>query len=410
MVSNSLINLIVPPIAGGVIGYFTNDLAISMLFKPYRPVKIGDYQLPFTPGLIPRNQERLARRIADAILGSLLTPEELENLARRLLQTERVKAAIFWLLELTLEQVKSQTEQRSAQVLANILRDLFGQSLPRLVKAWARRNDFLETQLNQIFDQVLVELQFSEDQAGKLADWLLQVVLPPDRLRIALIDFLTDRNIEILDERLREKTSGTYWILANLFGARNTLVRLRDYCVHEREECNQRLGDLIIALGIRERLLESLQNITLQSLPIATTRQLRVLFQHSVRDYIQRQGLQFVQGFSQTVDWDHMALTILNRLKSSTTLTQSLAVVSEDLALVLERYLERDLEMIVEKAIPILDLDTVIMERVKATSPENLEAAIQGIVKTELQAIVNLGGVLGFLIGLGQTLFLAWQG
>jgi len=380
-----------------------------MLFKPYRPVKIGHYQLPFTPGLIPRNQERLARRIADAILGSLLTPEELEKLARRLLQTERVKAAIFWLLELTLDQVKNQTEQRSAQVLANILRDLFGQSLPRLVRAWARRNDFLETQLNQIFDQVLLELQFSEDQAGKLADWLLQVVLPPDRLRVALIDFLTDRNIEVLDERFREKTSGTYWILANLFGARTTLLRLRDYCLHEREDCNQRLKELITALGLQQRLIESLQNITLQTLPLATTRQLRVLFQHSVRDYVQSQGQQFVQGLSQTIDWDQIALTILNRLKSLTTITQSLAVVSEDLALVLDRYLERDLEVIVEKAIPILDLDTVIVERVKATSPENLEAAIQGIVKTELQAIVTLGGVLGFVIGMAQAVFLYFQ-
>jgi uncharacterized membrane protein YheB (UPF0754 family) len=28
---------------------------------------------------------------------------------------------------------------------------------------------------------------------------------------------------------------------------------------------------------------------------------------------------------------------------------------------------------------------------------------IQGIVKNELQAIVNLGGVLGFIVGLVQT-------
>jgi uncharacterized membrane protein YheB (UPF0754 family) len=29
--------------------------------------------------------------------------------------------------------------------------------------------------------------------------------------------------------------------------------------------------------------------------------------------------------------------------------------------------------------------------------------AIQGIVKNELQAIVNLGGILGFIVGLLQT-------
>ena len=26
----------IPPIAGGIIGYFTNDLAVQMLFRPYR--------------------------------------------------------------------------------------------------------------------------------------------------------------------------------------------------------------------------------------------------------------------------------------------------------------------------------------------------------------------------------------
>ena len=48
----------------------------------------------------------------------------------------------------------------------------------------------------------------------------------------------------------------------------------------------------------------------------------------------------------------------------------------------------------------------MIVERVKATSPAELEAAIEGIVKNELQAIVTLGGVLGFVVGLLQVGFL----
>jgi uncharacterized membrane protein YheB (UPF0754 family) len=51
----------------------------------------------------------------------------------------------------------------------------------------------------------------------------------------------------------------------------------------------------------------------------------------------------------------------------------------------------------------------VIIDRVKATSPEDLEGAIQGIVKTELQGIVTLGGVLGFVVGLLQSGILFWQ-
>ena len=87
----------------------------------------------------------------------------------------------------------------------------------------------------------------------------------------------------------------------------------------------------------------------------------------------------------------------------------SLDTASQELALILERYLEEDLENIVAKAIPILDIDQVIMDRVNATSPRNLEMAIQGIVRNELQAIVNLGGILGFTIGVLQAGILLFQ-
>ncbi len=391
---------------GAIIGYFTNDIAIKMLFRPYRAWYIGDRRLPFTPGLIPRNQERLAKRISDTIMGSLLTPEELQNLARRLLQTERVQIAILWLLKLGLDQIQSDKNPKSAKVLANILRDLFGQSLPRLLKVLARREDFLEAQLNQIFDQVLLEIQLSDDQATKLADWLLQVVLPPDVIRQGLIDFLTDRNIQVIDEGFRERTSGTYWVVANLFGVRNALTRLRTFLLDEREESNRRLEELIVSLSIRQRLKELLQNLSLQNLPVSTVRQLRKTLRDTVRDYIQEKGTDLLQELSKSIDWENLATVILNRLTTSEAVSESLEVVSLELALILERYLEQELEALVAQLIPILNIDQVIIDRVKATSPKDLEAAINGIVRSELQAIVNLGGILGFAIGLLQAISL----
>ncbi|MBW4616569.1 MAG: DUF445 domain-containing protein [Desmonostoc vinosum HA7617-LM4] len=395
-----------PPILGAVIGYFTNDIAIKMLFRPYKAIYIGGRRIPFTPGLIPRNQERLALNISNTIMGSLLTPEELQNLARRLLQTERVQAAILWLLQLAIAQVKTDTNQKSARIVANILRDLLGESLPRLLKVLARREDFLEAQINQIFDQILLEFQLTEEQATRLADWLLQVVLPPDVLRQAIVDFLTDRTIQIVDESFREKTSGTYWVVANLFGLRNTLTRLRTFCLDEKEVTNARLQELTQDLQMRDRFKKLLQNISLQNLPIGTVRQLRKTTRESVRHYLQTSGSDLLQGLTDSVNWEHIAELLLNRLSTSPVMTTSLEVVSQELALILERYLEKDLEAIMAQAIPILSIDQVIVDRVKSTSPADLEAAIEGIVKNELQAIVTLGGVLGFVVGLFQTAFL----
>jgi uncharacterized membrane protein YheB (UPF0754 family) len=401
--------LFVPPIAGSIIGYFTNDIAIKMLFRPYKAIYIGKRKLPFTPGLIPSNQERLAQKIADTIMGSLLTPTEIQKLAQRLLATERMESAILWLLKSALDQVKSDQEQKTAKILGNILHDLFSQSLPRLLKVLARRDDFLEAQTNQIFDQILLNFQLKDTQAKNFADWLLGSVIPPDTLRRAMIDFLSDRNIQIIDEGFREKTSGTYWVVANLFGLRNTLVRLRSFCIEEKEISNARLEELAYSLQIRDRIKNWLTNLSLQNLPVSTVRQLRKTVREAVRNYLREEGGDVIARLGDSVEWENLAVVILKRLQSSPAVNDSLEIVSQELALVLERYLERDLEKLVSQAIPILSIDQVIIERVSATSPQELELAVQGIVKHELQAIVNLGGILGFIVGLLQTVIMLFN-
>nr|WP_199319795.1 DUF445 family protein [Dolichospermum sp. FACHB-1091] len=395
-----------PPILGGLIGYYTNDIAIKMLFRPYKPVYVFGKRVPFTPGLIPSNQERLGQNIANAIMKSLLTPEELQNLARKLLQPERLQGGVLWLLRLLFEQIRDDKNPRTTKIVAGILRDLLGESLPRLLRVLARQETFLETQINQIFDKVLLEFQLSEEQSNRLADWLLEIVLPPDRLRQIIIDFLTDRTIQTIDESFREKTSGTYWVVANLFGLKNTLTRLRTFCLDEKEATNERLQELIKDLKMRDRIKGLLQNLSLQNLPVGTVRQLRKTIRDNVRQYLQNSGSDLLKELTESADWERISIILLNRLSNSPVVNTSLEVVSGDLTLILEKYLEKDLEIIVAQTIPILSIDQVIVERVKATPPAELEDAIEGIVRNELQAIVTLGGILGFFVGVLQTGFL----
>ena len=397
---------VLPPLAGAIIGYFTNDIAISMLFKPYKPKFIGKYKIPFTPGLIPANQARLAQRVSDTIMGSLLTPDELQKLAKRLLNTERVQGAIIWLLQLAFKQIKEDRQQKTALIVSSILKDLFSDSLPRLIKALARREDFLEEQIDQIFDKILLEFKLNDLQAKQLSDWLLDTLLPPDVLRQSMINFLTDRNIQVIDEIFREKTSGTYWVVANLFGLKNSLVRLRTFCLDEQEIANTRLQEFVLSIEIRSKVREWLKKASVGSLPLETIRQLRKTTQEVVRLYLQEKGTTILQKFGQSINWDKTANILINRLQSSTVVADSLGIISQELALILEKYLEEDLEKIVQQALPILSIDQVIIARVNSTSPEELELAIQGIVKDELQAIVNLGGVLGLIVGILQSILM----
>jgi uncharacterized membrane protein YheB (UPF0754 family) len=67
------------PIVGGLIGLITNGLAIRMLFRPMKPVYIGKFRLPFTPGLIPKERPRLAKSIGEVISRDLLNKETLRD-------------------------------------------------------------------------------------------------------------------------------------------------------------------------------------------------------------------------------------------------------------------------------------------------------------------------------------------
>lgn len=75
-----IVNIVAGPLIGAVIGYFTNFIAVKMLFRPLREVKIGNFRLPFTPGIIPKGKERLAKALGAAVGENLLTREDLEKI------------------------------------------------------------------------------------------------------------------------------------------------------------------------------------------------------------------------------------------------------------------------------------------------------------------------------------------
>lgn len=63
---------IFPILLGGFIGWFTNYLAIKMLFRPYKKVKIFGITIPFTPGLIPKEKARIANSLSTTIAKEFL--------------------------------------------------------------------------------------------------------------------------------------------------------------------------------------------------------------------------------------------------------------------------------------------------------------------------------------------------
>jgi uncharacterized membrane protein YheB (UPF0754 family) len=67
--------MVLAVLIGSLIGYVTNWLAIRMLFRPLTEKKILSWRIPLTPGVIPKEKERLAGSIGDTV-GNLLLNEE----------------------------------------------------------------------------------------------------------------------------------------------------------------------------------------------------------------------------------------------------------------------------------------------------------------------------------------------
>lgn len=71
--------ILLGPAVGAVIGGITNNLAIKMLFRPYKALYIGKWQMPFTPGIIPKEKDNIAKKIGEVICNELLNSDVLSQ-------------------------------------------------------------------------------------------------------------------------------------------------------------------------------------------------------------------------------------------------------------------------------------------------------------------------------------------
>ena len=74
-----LTHYLLPPLIGAVIGYFTNLIAVKMLFFPHEEKRIFGHRVPFTPGAIPKGKARLAKAAGKIVQNDLFTREDISS-------------------------------------------------------------------------------------------------------------------------------------------------------------------------------------------------------------------------------------------------------------------------------------------------------------------------------------------
>ncbi len=101
---------------GALIGYVTNYVAIKLLFRPYKPVKLGNITI-FPQGVIPREKKSLARKVGNTVKEYILSEEEI----RKIVTTSEVREEIEKFLDEKIKELsgKEITEFISKEEMAD---------------------------------------------------------------------------------------------------------------------------------------------------------------------------------------------------------------------------------------------------------------------------------------------------
>lgn len=94
---------LMPPLVWAVIGFFTNYIAVKMIFVPREEKKIFGFTVPFTPGAIPKGKKRLAKSAGKIVADELFTKEDISN---RMLTEEIEKPLIDKLMAILAEDIR----------------------------------------------------------------------------------------------------------------------------------------------------------------------------------------------------------------------------------------------------------------------------------------------------------------
>lgn len=292
-----IINVLAGPIIGGVIGYCTNYIAVKMLFRPLKPIKIGKYTLPFTPGIIPKRKPALARALGQAVGNALLNKDEL---------------------------TKVLTSDRMRQTITN-----------GIVKGI--NDNVIERSVQEVGQSV-----FGQDSYEDKKDLLIEGVT--NKITTGLLSM----NI------------------ANIIATEGTAA------------LKQKGG--MFAMFINEDLIASL------AAPIG----------NKVEDYISVNGKDKIREY------------ILN--ETNTMETQSInsiigGIDSAKVENLVSQLYNNMIEEHVSDIVDTFDIQGIVEEKINTMDVKELEELIMSVMKNELGMIVNLGAIIGFVLGLLNLFF-----
>lgn len=245
--------LIAVPVIGAIIGYATNWIAVKMLFRPHHEVRLWGIKLPFTPGVIPKGQGRLARAVGKAVEEQLLTKEVLSRVLLSEETKNKVKAAVCdWIKRekhstLTLE--KAAIGLTSEETVEHFLEEGKEQVTEAIARKITEMNPgkMVADKVLEAAKEKLAESMFGMMLGGSMLEPIAQMV--EERLNEYLEDNGKEYIGKIVDaeaDKLKEYTVGEV-----LFMLEDKGIDIPQIVVNVYEKLvNEKLADVMKALNL----------------------------------------------------------------------------------------------------------------------------------------------------------------
>lgn len=298
----SVIEILAGPVIGAVIGYFTNYIAVKMLFRPLKPVKIGGRTLPFTPGIIPKGRPRLAKALGKAVGEKLLTREDIRKM-----------------------------------LLSGDVKDKILDGVVKGIQEVQHSQDSLETFLEQY-----MTVEDYEAMRGRLEDFITEKISHGlEQLDVGKI--IAEEGAK----EIREKFQGT---MVSMF-LKDDLIR------SVAGPIGNKVGEYI-----RENGRDKIHPIVVGEIAAAESRPICQWF-------------------------------------------ENIPLGEEKIRQLAEKIYTRLAEEKAGELAESLHIERIVEEKVNQMDVLEVEEVLLGIMKRELNAVVNLGAVIGFVIGLLNLLF-----
>jgi uncharacterized membrane protein YheB (UPF0754 family) len=395
-----LMSWIIPPVSGAIIGYFTNWLAIKMLFRPYSEYRIFGIRLPFTPGLIPKERRALAKKIGAALSEHVITKDAFTDA----ILSEKIMSGIERVIDKAADSLLRSDKQIRAwlsslgklggfpdKTVDNPVDNVDKLNLEGVLQlVYNKAGEFLYKNILENSEPVSVFL--SKDMLDALKDALRKNIAPlaHSLLAVTFENPLNDLKLNQLLKRVLDESLGT---VAGLFVNKDKLyasIKKNITAYLEDGENMAMLGERACGL-IDEALARPVSEYASRIAGASSAADIPAFFEKNIRPLLTR-------GLDKILDMtpgELLELVLKERAESSVkSLKEYLLRLAREAAKRGAAFLAAN-----------INLGELVEERINAFEMNKAESILLSVVNRELNAITLLGGLLGFIIGL-STMFI----